>query len=58
MLGVGKLGLLKVLAGNLIAQPSATLRAPGRPSGWAGGRMRGTLLHLIYLAEACVLRGG
>ena len=57
VLGVGKLGLLRALAGNLIARPLATLRALGQAVRMGRRSERGTLLHLVYLAEACVLRG-
>ena len=57
VLGVGKLGLLRALAGNLLARPAAFLRALGQAVRMGRRSERGTLLHLIYLAEACVLRG-
>jgi colanic acid/amylovoran biosynthesis glycosyltransferase len=57
VLGVGLLGLLKALAGNLLARPSAFFRALGLAVRMGRRSERGTLLHLIYLAEACVLRG-
>ena len=57
VLGVGKLGLLKAMAGNLIARPSAFFRALAQAIRMGRRSERGTLLHLIYLAEACVLRG-
>ncbi|WP_435011780.1 glycosyltransferase family 4 protein (plasmid) [Tundrisphaera lichenicola] len=57
VLGVGKIGLLKAVAGNLIARPSAFVRAMTQAIRMGRRSERGTLLHLIYLAEACVLRG-
>jgi colanic acid/amylovoran biosynthesis glycosyltransferase len=56
VLGVGKLGLLRALAGRLIARPSAFLRAMGQAIRMGRRSERGLLLHLAYLAEACVLR--
>jgi glycosyltransferase involved in cell wall biosynthesis len=57
VLSVGKLGLLKGLASNLLARPSAFFRALGLAVRMGRRSERGTLLHLIYLAEACVFRG-
>jgi glycosyltransferase involved in cell wall biosynthesis len=57
VLGVGKLGLLRALASNLLARPSAFSRALGLAVRMGRRSERGTLLHLVYLAEACVLRG-
>jgi colanic acid/amylovoran biosynthesis glycosyltransferase len=56
VLDVGKFGLLGALARNLIARPPAFVRALGRAFRMGRRSERGTLLHLIYLAEACVLR--
>lgn len=56
VLGVGAFGLVLALLGALVSSPSAFLRALrlalriARPSG------RGVPIHMIYLAEACVLR--
>ena len=57
VLGVGKLGLLKALSKESLARPSTFLRALGLAVRMGRRSERGTLLHLIYLAEACVLRG-
>jgi glycosyltransferase involved in cell wall biosynthesis len=56
VLGVGAIGLLRALLATLIARPSAFLRAArlALKVGWRSER--GPLIHLIYLAEACVLR--
>jgi glycosyltransferase involved in cell wall biosynthesis len=56
VLGVGAIGLLRALLTTLIARPSAFLRAArlALKVGWRSER--GPLIHLIYLAEACVLR--
>jgi len=57
VLGVGLVGLALATTRELFARPAAWARAfrlaleLGRPS------ERGVLVHLIYLAEACVLRG-
>ncbi len=56
VLGVGKLGLLKAMAGNLLARPAGFFRALAQAVRMGRRSERGTLLHLIYLAEACVLR--
>jgi glycosyltransferase involved in cell wall biosynthesis len=57
VLNVGALGLARALLGMALTHPRAFLQALrlairfGRPSD------RGLLIHLIYLAEACVLTG-
>ncbi len=57
VLGVGAVGLALAILREALARPSAFVRAfrlaleLGRPS------ERGVLIHMIYLAEACVLRG-
>jgi colanic acid/amylovoran biosynthesis glycosyltransferase len=56
VLGVGKFGVLGALAKGLVARPAATVRALGQAVRMGRRSERGTLLHLIYLAEACVLR--
>jgi colanic acid/amylovoran biosynthesis glycosyltransferase len=57
VLGVGKLGLIGALARNLVARPSAFGRALAQATRMGRRSERGTLTHLVYLAEACVLRG-
>jgi colanic acid/amylovoran biosynthesis glycosyltransferase len=56
VLGIGKLGLIRSLAGNLLARPGAFCRAMAQAARMGRRSERGTLLHLVYLAEACVLR--
>lgn len=56
VLDSGKLGLLGALARNLVARPRAFFRALGQAARMGRRSERGSLLHLIYLAEACVLR--
>ncbi len=57
VLGVGAFGLAKALLANLVARPRAFVGALGQAVRMGRRSERGFLLHLIYLAEACVLRG-
>jgi len=57
VLGVGALGLAKALLANLLARPSAFFGALREALRMGRRSERGLLLHLVYLAEACVLRG-
>ena len=57
VLGVGAVGLARALLSNLFARPRALFDALGQAIRMGRRSERGLVLHLIYLAEACVLRG-
>lgn len=56
VLGVGKFGLLRGLLASAATRPGRFLAALGQAIRMGRRSERGTLVHLIYLAEACVLR--
>jgi glycosyltransferase involved in cell wall biosynthesis len=56
LLGVGKLGLFKALIASVVTRPGATFRALGQAARMGRRSVRGIPIHLVYLAEACVLR--
>ena len=57
VLGVGALGLAKAVLANMVARPAAFFGALGQAIRMGRRSERNPLLHLVYLAEACVLRG-
>ena len=57
VLSVGKVGLLRALLGTLVTRPRSFFQALGQTIRMGRRSERGILVHLIYLAEACVLRG-
>ncbi len=57
VLGVGAFGLIKATLANALARPGAFFGALKQAIRMGRRSERGLPLHLIYLAEACVLRG-
>lgn len=56
VLEVGAVGLLLALLGAAVMRPLRFLRALAAAWRHGGRSHRGRLLHIVYLAEACVLR--
>jgi glycosyltransferase involved in cell wall biosynthesis len=57
VLSVGKIGLLRAMLATLFTRPGAWFRALKQAVRLGRRSDRGVLIHFIYLAEACVLRG-